>query len=94
MFLLQVIWKLTRKQFTMKTAITIPDPLAQNAKLVASQLGITHDELYVRAIEAFLRQHLDDAITAKLNEVYAEVDSELDPVMQTIQWLSLPKEEW
>ena len=78
----------------MTTAITIPDPLAQNAELVASQLGITHDELYVRAIEAFLQQHLHEAITAKLNEVYAEVDSELDPVMQKIQWRSLPKEDW
>lgn len=78
----------------MKTAISIPDPIFQNAELVASRLGITHDELYVRAIEAFLHQYLDDAITAKLNEVYAEVDSKLDPVLQKIQWLSIQKEDW
>lgn len=78
----------------MKTAITIPDPLVQNAKLVASQLGITDDELYVRALEAFLQQHLDEVITAKLNEVYTEINSELDPVIQTMQYRSLPQEEW
>ena len=102
----------------MKTTISILDPLVQDADLVAAQLGITNDELYIRAIEAFLQQHLysalnenrsfaqqensgshcnrsiDAVITAKLNEVYAEVDSALDPVFQRIQWLSLPKEEW
>lgn len=78
----------------MKTAIMIPAPLVQNAKLVASQLGITDDELYVRALEAFLQQHLDEVITAKLNEVYTEINSELDPVIQTMQYRSLPQEEW
>lgn len=78
----------------MKTTISIPEPLVHEIGLVATQLGITNDELYIRAIETFLQQHLDDAFTAKLNEVYAEVDSALDPVFQRIQWLSLPKEEW
>lgn len=76
----------------MKTTISIAEPLVQDVDLVAAQLGISNDELTIRAIEAFLQQHLDDAFTAKLNAVYAEVDSQLDPVIQKIQWLSLPKE--
>lgn len=33
-------------------------------------------------------------ITEKLNEIYAEEDSSLDPVLAAMQWASLPKEDW
>lgn len=33
-------------------------------------------------------------ITEKLNEIYAEEDSSLDPVLAAMQWTSLPKEDW
>jgi len=39
----------------MKTTISIPGPLVQEVDLVATQLGITNDELCIRAIEAFLQ---------------------------------------
>ena len=33
-------------------------------------------------------------ITEKLNEIYAEEDSSLDPALAAMQWASLPKEDW
>jgi hypothetical protein len=33
-------------------------------------------------------------VTRRLNEVYAKEDSGLDPVLERLQALSLPKEEW
>ena len=33
-------------------------------------------------------------ITEKLNEIYAEEDSSLDPGLAAMQWASLPKEDW
>ena len=33
-------------------------------------------------------------ITEKLNEVYAEEDSSLDPALAAMQWAALPKEDW
>ncbi len=35
-----------------------------------------------------------DWVTEKLNEVYSEVDSGLDPVLYAMQWASLRKEDW
>ena len=38
--------------------------------------------------------HDDASITEKLNEVYAEEDSSLDPALYAMQWAALPKEDW
>ena len=35
-----------------------------------------------------------DWVTKKLNEVYAEEDSSLDPVLAKLQWKSMRKVEW
>ena len=50
---------------------------------------------------AFISDKTDDRttqdkswITEKLNEIYAEEDSSLDPALAAMQWASLPKEDW
>ena len=78
----------------MKTAISIPDPIFESAEVLAKQLKLSRSELYVRAIEEFLRSNNDSDITRRLNEVYASEDSTLDPVLNQMQMRSLPSEEW
>jgi predicted DNA-binding protein len=81
---------------TMKTAISLPDPLFEAADRLARQLGKSRSQLYAEAIRAYLDKHADENITARLNEIYgAEPElSKLDPVLEALQWRSLPKEEW
>ncbi len=69
----------------MKTAISLPDATFRRADLVARRLGISRSELYVKALEAYLGPATDDEITAKLNEVYAEQPSELQPDLARAQ---------
>ena len=78
----------------MKTAISIPDDLFQRAEDFAHQKHMTRSALYTAAVKEYIRNHRDDNITEKLNEVYSEQPSSLDPVLETLQRLSLPKEEW
>lgn len=78
----------------MKTAISIPDPIFESAEVLAKQLNLSRSELYVRAIEEFLRAYSDNEITKRLNELYATQDSTLDPILNQMQLLSLPVEEW
>ncbi|MBV7339701.1 ChpI protein [Chloroflexi bacterium TSY] len=78
----------------MKTAISIPNPLFYSAEKLAERLGISRSELYSRAISYFVDMHRDDEITKQLNEIYAEEDSSIDPVLWQMQMNSLPKEEW
>ncbi len=48
-------------------------------------MGVSRSRLYSVAIERFVQDHDDEAITAKLNEVYASESSALDPILQSIQ---------
>ncbi len=78
----------------MKTAISLPDPVFEEAEALAQQLGMSRSELYAEALKAYLRRHNREQILAKLNEVYANESSELDPVMAKMQFISLPHEDW
>ena len=78
----------------MKTAVSIPDPVFRAADLLARRLHMSRSRLYSVALERFVQEHDDAAITAKLNEVYANEPSTLDPVLQSIQARSISQDEW
>jgi metal-responsive CopG/Arc/MetJ family transcriptional regulator len=78
----------------MKTAISLPDPVFEEAELLARQLGISRSELYTNALKAYLQKYNRDEILGKLNQIYSEESSELDPVSAKIQLMSLPSENW
>lgn len=78
----------------MKTAISIPDPLFQEAEQFAQENGLSRSELYTRALQIYLEQYRPQAITQALNEIYAEEDSRLDPGFLAAQTRVFPKEDW
>lgn len=78
----------------MKTAISLPNSIFEEAEGLAKRLGISRSELYATAVAQFVVAHREEAITAALNELYTENDSAVDPVLNQLQWLALPHEEW
>ena len=78
----------------MKTAISLPDPIFEEAEVLAQKLGISRSELYTEALKVYLRRYNREQILSKLNEVYSQESSDLDTVMTTMQLLSLPQEDW
>lgn len=78
----------------MKTAVSLPDPLFEAIEELAQGLGMSRSELYARALETFLQNHQKAAITERLNKVYKDQRSELDPVAAAIQSASLSHDEW
>ena len=78
----------------MKTAISIPDSLFEEAEEAAKRLGMSRSELYAKAVKTFLAALRKENITQQLNEVYAEEPSELDDVIARMQWASIPEEQW
>ena len=79
----------------MKTAISIPDDLFRAAERAAKRLGLSRSELVQRALAAFLERNSDALVTDALNEVYkpGKRDS-VDPVLDRLQRMSLPREKW
>lgn len=78
----------------MKTAISLPDSLFAEAEQTAKRLRMSRSKLYATAIAQFLKQHGSREVTARLNEVYAEEKSRLDPILHELQLRSVPREEW
>jgi metal-responsive CopG/Arc/MetJ family transcriptional regulator len=78
----------------MKTAISLPDSIFEEAEALARQLGVSRSELYTKALKAYLRKYNSDRISRELNEVYSNNSSDLDPVMAKMQFMSLSHEEW
>ena len=66
----------------MKTAISLPDPLFEEAEAAAKDLGLSRSKLIQTALEEFLARRRDEAITAALNRSLAENPDEVDPVVQ------------
>ena len=64
----------------------------EEAKQVIDHLpdDVTWDDL-LRELQA---QQDADAITARLNEVYSQESSKLDPVFEKLQMTSWPVEKW
>ena len=78
----------------MKTAISIPDQVFSRADRFARLRKMTRSALFTVAVDEYIQHHHRDNVTEKLNEVYEKVDSSLDPVLDNLQMLSLPKEGW
>lgn len=78
----------------MKTAISIPDDVFEAADAAARRTGISRSQLFVEAVKMFLREHGERGVTERLNEVYTESESELDPVLMRMQLTALHRDRW
>ena len=81
----------------MKTAISIPDDVFNEAELAAKRLGVSRSELYANAVAEFVERYRREGITEKLNAIYGAEEAEessLDLNLESLQLETLPKEDW
>jgi metal-responsive CopG/Arc/MetJ family transcriptional regulator len=78
----------------MKTAISIPHKVFESAEKLANKMHVSRSSLYVTAIKSYVEAHEGEAITAKLNEIYGQVDSKLDPKLKKLQAKAISRNRW
>ena len=80
----------------MKTAISIPDAIFEEAERLAKIRGWSRSELYANAVSAYVNSERFLGVREKLDAVYGRNvdDSAVDPVLAKAQARSLPKEKW
>ena len=83
-------------QSGMKTAISIPDEIFEEAERLAKIRGWSRSELYANAVSAFVTNERFVGVREKLDAVYAVKadESGLDPLLANAQAESLPDEKW
>ena len=62
----------------MKTAISLPDPLFEEAETAAKDLGLSRSKLIQTALEEFLKRRRDEAITESINRHLEKHGEELN----------------
>ena len=78
----------------MKTAISVPDEVFARVEQFARRRKMSRSAVFTAAAEEYVRNHRGEDVTRRLNEVYAKEDSSLDPVLERLQAISIPKEVW
>ena len=78
----------------MKSAISLPDELFESADALAQRLRLSRSELYATAVAEYLAKHRDEDITGRLNDVFANKPSGIDPALRSSQARSVSSAEW
>ena len=66
----------------MKTAISIPDDVYEEAEITARHLGLARSQLYTQAIKEFIERYDRDRITKKLDSLYSAEEPGNDHSLQ------------
>jgi metal-responsive CopG/Arc/MetJ family transcriptional regulator len=80
----------------MKTAISIPDAIFEEAERLAKTRGWSRSELYSNAVSAYVNSERFSGVREKLDAVYGQNvdDCAVDPLLAKAQARSVPKETW
>jgi metal-responsive CopG/Arc/MetJ family transcriptional regulator len=78
----------------MKVAISVPDPIFEAAERLAKQRRVPRSQVFAEALEEYLSKHGSDAVTAKLDEVYAAEESTIDRDLAQAQLTAVGHETW
>lgn len=78
----------------MKTAVSIPDDVFEDAERLATELRTSRSQLYSRALREFVARHSPDQITEAMNRVVEETGGQADDftrraarrVMEQVEW--------
>lgn len=61
----------------MKTAVSIPDQIFEDAEQLAVRLGYSRSQLYAEAVKSFIASQGEDPVTAALNALADQDESDL-----------------
>lgn len=78
----------------MKVAISLPDPVFDAAETLAASLRKSRSELYAEALQSFIATHMAHDVTRRLNDVYTQEPSALEPAYVKAQHKVLTRETW
>ena len=78
----------------MKTAVSIPDDVFEEAERLAGRLQTSRSRLYARALAEFLARHGDDRVTAAMDAVVDDVGTAIDEFTREAAHQALRRVEW
>jgi len=78
----------------MKTAVSIPDDLFEQAERLAKSLKQSRSQVYSRALRDFVARHTADRVTEALNGVCDDIGESEDEFRQAANRHIWGRSEW
>ena len=78
----------------MKTAISLPDTVFEMADSLAEKLHVSRSQLYVMALEKFIRENQESDTTNKINEFIDKNGQPIDDTLLNLAVTDMKKVEW
>jgi predicted transcriptional regulator len=78
----------------MKTAVSIPDDVFQQAEQLARRTETSRSALYARALAEYVARHAPDQVTDAMNRASDELGRTMDVFTQTASRRILERSEW
>ncbi len=78
----------------MKTAVSLPDEVFDEAERLARRLKKSRSELYREAIAEYVARHDPEAVTEVLDRLAGELDTSAAPFTSAAARRSLERTEW
>ena len=78
----------------MKVAVSIPDPVFNEAEQLARRMNTSRSDLYARALAAYVGDHAADRVTQAINDVVDAVGTEPDGFTRAAASQVFDRVEW
>jgi metal-responsive CopG/Arc/MetJ family transcriptional regulator len=78
----------------MKTAISIPDEIFEDAERLAKRLKRSRSEVYSRALAEYVARHAPDKVTEDMDRALEEVSEAADDFVPTAARRALRRTDW
>lgn len=78
----------------MKTAVSLPDDVFQQAERLARRAKKSRSQLYGEALREYIARHAGDEVTAAMDRVLDDVEAERDPFVREAARRALKRAEW
>jgi predicted transcriptional regulator len=78
----------------MKTAVSVPDDVFDEAERLARREGRSRSEVYSAALREYVARHTPDEVVDALDRVVAEVGEGIDPFVAIASRRVLESTDW
>lgn len=78
----------------MKTAVSIPDHVFEEAERLAEELKTSRSQLYSRALQEFVARHAPDRLTEAMDRLVQELGGDVDEFSRRASRRVLEQVDW
>jgi metal-responsive CopG/Arc/MetJ family transcriptional regulator len=78
----------------MKTAVSIPDEVFEQAEALARRARTSRSELYARALSEYVARHAPNEVTEAMNRALDQVDEAQDKFVSRSARRTLERADW